>query len=278
MSGYEQNLNGLDTLFLRKTEKGRLVETENNCLVNRAAYFGDGVFETMIFSKGKIRFAGEHQKRLNLGLHLLKIAPSTVTVQDLENFVKTHFSPDKTVRIRWNVYRAGLGKYTPQSHRAEDLIMIQSMDKAVKIKPKAYISKEIRISPSFWSHCKTLNGLSYVMANIERMEKEMDEVILMSNQGFISEAGTANIFWKKENTFYTPSLSCNCIAGVARRKIIDLCDKKGLSILEGEYVVEDIMAADQVFTSNVSGIAYIASLDNKSFGTKPLPLLERLFE
>ncbi|MEX2593175.1 MAG: aminotransferase class IV [Anditalea sp.] len=270
-------MHGFNTVFLQKLAKEGFTKAES-CLANRAAFFGDGVFETMIFSKGKIRFAGEHEERLNLGLNLLKIESSSVTVQELEEFIKQNFSQEKPFRIRWNVYRGGLGKYTPVGHQAVDLIIIQSLDKPDKIKPNAYISKNVSIFPSLWSHCKTLNSLPYVMANIERMEKGMDEVILLSEKGLISEAGAANVFWKKEDVFYTPSLSCNCIAGVGRRKIMEVLKNEGIDMVEGEFLVEDLMAADQVFTSNVTGIAYIACLENQFFDTKPLPLLERLFE
>lgn len=272
-------MHGSNTFFFQRstTDKERLTKADYG-LANRAAFFGDGIFETMIFSKGKIRFAGEHEERLNWGLKLLKIEPSSLTVLDLEKFVTQNFTQEKTLRIRWNIYRKGLGKYTPEGHQAEDLIMIQTMDKPVKLKSKAYISKKINIPSSFWSQCKTLNSLPYVMANIERIERGMDEVILLSDKGFVSEAGASNVFWKKEDVFYTPSLSCNCIAGIGRRKIIEVLNKKSMDIVEGEFSIKDMMAADQIFTSNVTGVAYLAGLENQSFDTKPLPLLEGLFE
>lgn len=271
-------MDGFNTIFLQKSTAGAENFTKaDKSLANRAAFFGDGVFETMIFSNGKIRFLKEHQERLNLGLSLLKIEPFRLTVQDLENYLIQNFSQKMSLRIRWNIYRGGLGKYTPEDHQAEDLIMIQSMNRPVKIKPKAYISGKITISPSFWSHCKTLNSLPYVMANIERVEKGMDEVILLTDKGFISEAGAANVFWKKGDVFHTPSLSCNCIAGVARRKIIERLNQESIELVEGEFLVEDLMAADVIFTSNVAGIAYITFLENQSFDTKPLPLLEGVF-
>lgn len=267
--------NDSNTIFLQKS--GVLKKVENPP-INRASLFGDGVFETMVFSKGKIRFAKEHEERLNLGLGILHIDPSSVTVQYLEEFVKKNFDGQKSLRIRWNVYRGGLGKYTPLENQAEDMIIIEVPGLPVQVKSKAYISKSITIPPSPWSHCKTLNGLPYVMANIERVERKMDEVILLSDKGFVSEAGIANIFWKKGDIYYTPSLSCNCIAGVARRKIIEVLQSEGIAVVEGEFTAKEIMDADQIFTSNVTGITYIAQLENRLFKTIALPLLGGLFE
>lgn len=246
--------------------------------INRATLFGDGVFETMVFWNGSIRFPKEHTERLDMGLKKLKISRSGLTVNYLEDFLKQNFPNKNQLRVRWNVFRGGQGKYTPLSNQAKDLIIVQPLDKPVKIKQTAYISESIMIHPSPWSHCKTLNALSYVMANIERKEMGMDEVILLDHRGFVSEAGSANIFWVKNDIFHTPSLSCNCIAGVGRRKIKEALGKSGASLIEGEFSVNELLNADQIFTSNVTGIAYLAHLENQSYITTPLPVVERVFE
>ena len=269
-------MNGIDThIFSYDHEMGLSKALADHG--NRAAFFGDGLFETMVFTNGRIRFSKEHGERLEAGLKTLKINSSGLSIDQLEKLVQAQFTDKKDLRIRWNVFRSGLGKYTPMSNDARDLIFVQDLDKPIKIKNRAYISKTIPISASPWSHCKTLNALPYIMANIEREELGMDEVILLDDKGFISEAGAANIFWVKDQVFYTPSLTCNCIAGVGRRKIIETLVKRGTPVIEGKFSVQDVLKAEQLFTSNVTGIAYIAELDNRSYGTTPISLLELLF-
>ncbi|GAB3649572.1 aminotransferase class IV [Echinicola sediminis] len=246
---------------------------------NRAAFFGDGLFETMIFQNNKIRFADEHHQRLQEGLKQLKINPQGIsTIGALENYLKTNFSDIQPLRIRWNVFRSGLGKYTPVSNNAQEIILIQAHAAPPKIKEKAYISREIKLSQSPWSHCKTLNALPYVMANIERSEKGMDEVILLDNRSMVSEAGAANIFWIKNNRYYTPSLSCSCIGGVGRKVLIDHLRANGITVLEGEFTTDVLLDADQVFTTNVTGIAYIKKIMETGFDTTPIPMIELIFQ
>lgn len=276
MPAFGQKMNGIETTSLTFTNSEGLFPVEPEG-VNRAALFGDGIFETMVYRNGRIRFSKEHEERLQAGLNQLKIIPSGLSVQILEAYVKQQFPKESQLRIRWNVFRRGLGKYTPLDNSAQDLILIQPLDQPILTKSQAYISKDITIAPSPWSHCKTLNALPYVMANIERKEKGMDDVILLDIHGFVSEAGSANIFWVKENVFYTPSLSCNCIAGVGRRKIIEALQQEGAILEEGRFTVEELLRADQVFTSNVTGVAYIAELGNRSYNTTPIPILELLF-
>lgn len=246
--------------------------------VNRGELFGDGLFETMVFWKNRIRFSKEHQQRLSIGSRQLKILPSGLTVGKIEEFIQRNYAGEPRLRVRWNVIRAGLGKYTPLSNHSDDLIWIQPWSEPTKIKNNGFVSNTIFIPPSPWSHCKTLNGLAYVMANIERQEMGMDEVILLDQRGNVSEAGSANIFWVRNDIFYTPAISSNCIAGVGRKKIIETLRLTNSPLIEGEFSVEELLAADQVFTSNVTGIAYLAHLENRSYNTTPLPMVERVFE
>src|SRR5690554_1084865 len=115
---------GSDTRVLKNTPNNGLVSVHSSTL-NRAALFGDGVFETMVFIGVKIRFAKEHENRLNLGLSLLKIQPSLLSIKDLEAFIRKYFKKNISLRIRWNVYRGGLGKYTPHADHAEETVLIQ---------------------------------------------------------------------------------------------------------------------------------------------------------
>src|SRR5690606_23726476 len=126
-----------DTVILKFSTPEGLVKTTQNSL-NRALLFGDGVFETMVYVRGKIRFAEAHEKRLNLGLSILKINPPDLSIQELESHLQRNFNESEKFRIRWNVYRGGLGKYTPLGHFSENLILVQKMIDPIKIKTNAY--------------------------------------------------------------------------------------------------------------------------------------------
>ncbi|QDH79979.1 aminodeoxychorismate lyase [Echinicola soli] len=265
-----------DTILIHPSPQGAFIHAPSE-LANRAAYFGDGLFETMLFINGKIRFRQAHRARLKEGLQQLKISDEKLTsIVALERFLGEQFG-GAPLRVRWNVYRGGLGKYTPQNHEARELILIQKATPSQTIKRTAYISTEITVPKSPWSHCKTLNALTYVMANIERHEQGMDEVILKDSSDYISESGIANLFWMKESTFYTPSLSCSCIAGVARGALLKHLMQQGISVMEGKFTKDDLLSADQVFTTNVSGIAYLQKIENKEFDTHSIEIVESLF-
>lgn len=247
--------------------------------LNRAMLFGDGIFETMVYVGGKIRFLNAHLNRANHGLRLLRMSVENQLKGDqILALVRTHFDSKKIYRIRWTLFRSGLGKYTPTENQLSQLVSISDFQAAPKVKESAYISESIRVYDSFWSNCKTINALPYVLANLERKERKMDEVILLDSKGFLSEAGSSNLFWRKKRRIYTPSLNHACIAGVGRKQILERLRHLKIKHTEGSFRPDVLMDADQVFVSNISGISYLKQINGQQFDTPSIPELESLFD
>ncbi|RZS96720.1 branched-chain amino acid aminotransferase [Cecembia calidifontis] len=267
-----------DTIYLYKQEDGDWT-SDPILWHNRGFLFGDGLFETMVFNHGKIRFAEQHLERLNHGLDQLGIDKDRLSkLSEVEEKISELALNAKTLRIRWNVFRSGIGKYTPEENFSSETLMIQPFQKAPSVKFNAYISTTIRLPDLPWIQCKTLSALPYVMAAQERDFLDMDEVILKNSKGFISEAGASNIFWIKNGIYYTPSLSCSCIAGVGRNRVIQRLKDLGKAIIEGEFMENDLSEAEKVFTTNVTGISYIYKIGDIKFDTTPDPWIESVFE
>lgn len=244
---------------------------------NRAMNFGDGVFESMVFSDGKIRFLEKHDARLRAGLKVLGLLEDRINIQKLEAFLLEK-NGSKKCRVRWNVFRAKSGTYTPQTQETLQTLHIKEYATPVAVKEQAYISTRIKLFPNAWSHAKTLNALPYVLANQERLEKEMDEVILLDHRGFIAEAGSSNIFWKIGADIFTPSLKCSCIAGVGRAVILESLNSMGIEIQQGSYLPEHLAKASTVWVSNAMGISYLKKIGQVEYAIEPLPFLEKLFK
>lgn len=275
-SNMDSNMNENDTVNLvrRSGDSNWNVHSAPS----RAALFGDGIFETMVFTDGKIRFASAHQTRVDQGVKALKLdATGLSDITEIEKLVNTTVGESRSWRIRWDIFRSGQGKYTPEVNRCSEQLTIQAFSPAPKIKKNAYLSTEIQVHPSPWSHCKTLNCLPYVMANLERKEKNMDEVILTDGNGYLSEAGASNLFWIKSDTFFTPSLRHHAISGVGRAQIVQLLTQNKILFQEGSFTKKDLLEADKVFTSNVTGISFIQHFEHRRYGIDTIPFLEEIF-
>ncbi|NHE56133.1 aminotransferase class IV [Cyclobacterium plantarum] len=246
---------------------------------NRAFLFGDGIFETMVYSEGEIRFWKDHFERLSAGIECLKIQPFTYpNIHLVNDLVKNLPGDQSTYRIRWNIYRSGIGKYSPTEKGHAEWLMLTDFQPAPKVKKEAYFCASIKIPPSPWANCKTLNALPYVMANQERMDRQMDEVILLDLNGCISEAGSSNLFWVKNGIFFTPSLENYCIAGVGRKQILQKLKETGKDCQVGSFHPKDLLNADQVFVSNIAGISYIEKIEGRQYDCQPIDEIDSIFE
>ncbi|WP_111669973.1 aminotransferase class IV [Algoriphagus litoralis] len=241
---------------------------------NRAMNFGDGLFETMVFGGEKIKFFGYHIDRLKRGLEVLKLEIPHSSLERLESWILEYFA-GQNLRIRWNIFRAGTGKYTPESKVGIQTLQIQKLTLAPLVKSQSSFSEQVSLYPSPWSPFKTLSALPYVMAGQERIERGLDELILLDYTGKVAEACASNIFWRKGNKVFTPSLSCGGIDGVGRRAILSKIPRL---IMEGIFGPNDLLKADQVWVSNVTGISYLEKIDSLEFSTERWDPLSEIFE
>jgi len=265
----DSNMNGINTVFLFKSKDYNWSE-KPDIFHNRGFLFGDGLFETMVFWDGKLKFGEYHFERLLEGCRVLNLeTPTLSSISLIENVLTQNFGLEQTLRVRWNIYRSGTGKYTPESTDLNESLQVQPFIPPPLIKEKAFLLDAITVQKSIWSHCKTLNALTYVMANRERKRNDMDEVILCNTDGYVSEAGSSNIFWVKEDVFFTPSLNCSCIAGIGRRVLIEKLKAASINIIEGEFLPKDVLEADFIFTTNVTGVSFIGQIGDIIFRTRP---------
>ena len=244
---------------------------------NRAMNFGDGVFETMLFDEEKIRFRDLHLKRAKQGLETLGILGKGLDLEEIEAILSKSHS-GKKVRVRWNLFRAGSGKYTPENNELSQTLLAEAYAKPPIQKRNSGLCSSVSLHPSSISSLKTLNGLPYILAAQERINYGWDEIILLDGKGNIAEGGASNIFWKKGEIVYTPSLETGCIAGVGRAAILAKFREQGIEIQEGCFSKEELFQAQLVWVSNALGISYLEKIESVEFSPEPWGVLEDIFK
>lgn len=267
-------MSGSDTVYLISSDSSDWQQIEKFSLPNRAMNFGDGLFETMVFDGIKFKFFDFHIDRLNRGMEVLRLDADKSIFQKLEAWFAENFAGQK-LRVRWNIFRAGSGKYTPETQASIQTIQIQDLTLAPSIKSKASFSERVFLHYSSFSQFKTLSALPYVMAAQERKERELDELILLDHLGKVAEASASNIFWRKGKKVFTPSLTCGGIDGVGRRAILSKIPRL---VTEGVFGPNDLLKADQVWVSNVTGISYLEKIDSLEFSTEEWEPISEIFE
>jgi 4-amino-4-deoxychorismate lyase len=259
-----------------------ILETEENFKIpfsNRGFNYGDGLFETMIFKNNSILYLQDHYERLTGGMKALSIEipefiHPDILLKSIQNLVNKNNIND-IARIKILAHRKSGGLYTPASGEADVLITAGILQPNIEIKARAFFFEAIKLHPSAISGYKTCNALPYVLASIARKKMNADEMILTDAGDHIAECTNSNIFWIKDDTFYSPSLDTGCIDGVKRKQIIKFLKESRINYKEGKFSRKDLLKSELVFTCNVTGTSVIKEIENHLFATTH-PLYEEL--
>ena len=241
---------------------------------NRAFRYGDALFETIRLMQGEILFFENHLSRLSRSMQLLGMNPhDDLTFHNLYLSIR-HLDQVNNLkgngRIRLEVFRNDGGLYTPYSNDVSYVMettpivskSYQLNENGLKIELYTDIKKPV----SRLSNLKSSNALYYVMAGLHKNLLKTGDCLVLNTDGRIAEAISSNIFLVSKEIVSTPSLSEACVAGVMREKVIEHLNNQGLTIIEKGIAIEDILAADEVFLTDViNGIRWIGAFRNKRF-------------
>jgi branched-subunit amino acid aminotransferase/4-amino-4-deoxychorismate lyase len=235
---------------------------------NRAFLYGDALFETIRMSEGKIPFLENHVNRLLQGLHFFKYkVPKKFTPAFFIKEIKKIATGN--TRIRITVFRSSGGLYTPKNNRPQFLISTSPLSSPhFSLNKKGLnvgIFDEIKLPCSPISNIKTGNSSPYILAGLNKKERNLDDVILLNDKNRISEASSSNIFFVKKNKIITPSLSEGCIAGTMRKTILEIATEKKYLIQEAPIKLTLLQNFEEIWLTNaISGIKWVAQIDQNT--------------
>ena len=257
----------------------KLLPTVTLQLPNRGLAFGDGFFETLIFTAGRLRLAADHLARMQQAATALYLTlpEALATAEALENtlgrLAQANHLP--AARLRLQLWRSGGGRYTPTTDTAEWLATAEPFVADESVIEKADFALETHSIYSPLSFCKGPQAWLYVRAAHERQRRGLDEIILCDAAGHVAEAGAAAIFWVKDGVLFTPSLASGCVAGVRRAQVLRAARAAAVECQEGLYTTQDLLAADAIFTANVGTLRVVQSIGSVSF-QQALPFLTQI--
>lgn len=109
------------------------------------------------------------------------------------------------------------------------------------------ICHAIRSNPN----AKILNTEARKRANNTIVEEKLFEVLLMNDNGFITEGSRSNVFFIRKNMVITPRQK-DVLNGITRRNILKLCKDHKIEIIEEDIYLKDIVKMDAAFLSGTS--------------------------
>ncbi|MFH2054661.1 MAG: aminotransferase class IV [bacterium] len=114
------------------------------------------------------------------------------------------------------------------------------------------------------------NYLLSFLAIKEAKARGFEMGILLSTDGYLSEAAVMNMFFARDGKLYTPSLACGALAGITRKTIIQLAGEQlGIKVAEGRYRKQQLLSADEVFfTGTGSALNFARQVEKQKFNLK----------
>ena len=251
---------------------------------NRSFKFGDGLFETLKITKGKIQLSEYHFKRLYSGMETLQFQiPKHFTADYLQAKIVALFKKNKhiaDVRVRLIIFRGDGGLYDPNDHFPNYIIQTWDIENYKVLNPNGLhidIYQEAIKSCDKFANLKSNNYLPYVMAALHAKNIKVNDCILLNSFNRVCDTSIANIFIIKNGEVYTPPLSEGCVAGVIRKFILEKLNLD-FTIIEKPISVEELENADEVFVTNsIKGIRWVNQFRDSKYSNTAVKKIHKIF-
>jgi branched-chain amino acid aminotransferase len=255
---------------------GQIVSSDQQVLSvnNRGFRYGDGLFESMRYMNGAIKFPELHIDRIQKGMKVLKLdnnlhIDSWFLREKVEELVRRN-KTGNDARVKLTVFRDAEGLYSPSSNKTAFVLESQTLNESLyTFNPKGLIIDvfdELTKPINILANLKTCNSLVYVLAGVYKNQHALDEVIILNQNGFLCESISSNVFVVYDRKLYTPALNEGCIGGVMRQVVMRLAKENGVELIEAQVNPEILNEADEVFITNASkGIQWVMGYNNKRY-------------
>lgn len=235
---------------------GQFVEQEDLRIspYDHGFLYGLGFFETFRTYDGVAPMLREHYERLLNSLGEYRIS-MPFTIDELEQIigelVDRNGGEDGYFRVNVSAGEADIG-LAPTVYANPNAIIFQ---KPLVVAPRGTEKEGVwlktpRNSPEGLERTKSHSYANNVLARFEVPSLAQTEGLFVTRFGIVAEGITSNIFWVKKRVLYTPSLSTGILNGITRRQVIMLAKELEMEVREGEFYVEDVEAAEELFVTN----------------------------
>ncbi|WP_342467735.1 aminodeoxychorismate lyase [Bacillus sp. FSL W8-0629] len=222
--------------------------------------YGIGVFETFTSLAGQVFLLDWHLERLNQSLRDLCIE-STIEKPFVLDIIHTLFNQnqitDGHARIRFNV-SAGRGNGFSADPYEEPVVFVMISPfrpESIVDEKQGIILDTRRNTPEGPRRLKSHHYMNNLLAKREVGNDPSVEGIFLTKEDDVAEGITSNLFWRKKDVIYTPSLDTGILNGVTRRYCIETLQASGIPLIEGRYPLSHLLSADEAWmTNSVQGI------------------------
>lgn len=259
---------------------GKIDELENMTvpMLDRACYFGDGVYDVAYSRNYHIYALEEHVERFFQSAELIKIKPQ-LTPQALANLLRELVSrlDSGNLWVYFQISR-GTGFRTHAFLEETAASNLWVMIKPAEIRDTYMPVRCITMEDTRFYHCniKSLNLLPNVIATQATAEANADECILHRN-GTVTECAHSNISILKDGCLITHPADQMILAGTGRAHLIAACKQLEIPVKERPYSLSELKQADEILITSASALCLrVTEVDGTPVGEKDSQTTQKL--
>ncbi|QGG54241.1 aminotransferase class IV [Paenibacillus sp. B01] len=223
--------------------------------------YGMGLFETFRTYGGRPYLLERHLRRLAEGCRELRIRYEP-DAERLEALIRrtaeaNGLSGDAYVRLTVSAGDGGLGLPAGDYEEPQELVMVKPLPAAA---PGLYErGRELRLlrtprnTPELATRLKSLHYMNCIAAKRELADTDAApgaEGLMLTADGRLAEGIVSNLFFVADGEVRTPSLDTGILSGITRERVLELAQAAGHPVREGRWSWEELLEADEVWTTN----------------------------
>lgn len=224
----------------------------------RAVQYGDGVFETIAIRDGRPRYWRLHIARLDEACRRLSLTrpAESILERDLARAL-AHATVNTSFATAKIIVTAGVGARgyaRPPGAPAATLIGVfagRPLDETLYANGVALRLCETPVATQpRTAGVKTLNRLDQVLARSEWQDPAVFEGLMCDTEGRLVCGTMSNVFGVRDARLVTPALTRAGVAGIMRRRIMELLADNGTDCDERDVSMEELDDMQELFICN----------------------------
>jgi len=250
--------------------------------------YGDGIFEGIRAYNGRVWKLDEHVRRLYEGAKAIMLQMPLTPAEMKEAILETLRRNDLDEAYIRVVVSRGTGDLGLDPRKCPRPTVVVIADK-IKLFPQEMYDNGLRVvtvptrrnsNEALNPRMKSLNYLNNIMAKIEANHLGYPEVLLLNNDGYVTEGTGDNVFIVKNGELLTPPKTAGILEGITRNTILRLASDMGIPNREALFNRHDVYTADECFLTGTAAEAIaVVEVDGRVVGDgKPGAVTNRLIK
>jgi len=264
----------------------KLVDIDKACIsvTDSGFLYGAGLFETMRSYNGVVFALKDHLDRLFFSSRALSIN-RTYDRKYITDAIYKVLRANKLTEARLRLTLTNGPMSEPEQQRKSTLLIT-----ATKLQPypAEYYKKGVLVmlcpfrqnaGEPTCGH-KTTSYFSRMIALNSAHQKRASEALWFTTDNRLAEGSISNVFLVKDSALYTAPIETPVLAGVARKTVCQIALKNSIKLVEKELYIDDVLAADEIFLTNViMQIMPVAAVEKHTVGDGRVgPITKKLMD